>query len=66
MSVTCWSNGMAANITPDSPPMMKKTMKPMIHSSGVLNVGVPVTIVVIQAKSWIALGMTMIRLAAAK
>ena len=28
--------------------MMKKTMKPTMNSSGVLNVGVPVTIVVIQ------------------
>ena len=36
--------------------MMKRTMKPTIHSSGVLKRGVPVTIVVIQEKSWIAGG----------
>ena len=45
---------------------MKRTMNPMIQSSGVLKRGVPVTIVVIQANSWMPLGMTMIRLAAAK
>ena len=41
-------------------------MKPTMNSSGVLNSGVPVRIVVIQANSWIADGITMIRLAAAK
>ena len=46
--------------------MMNSTMKPTIHSSGVWKSGVPVTSVVSQANSWIALGMTMIRLAAAK
>ena len=64
--MSCWSNGIAANITPVSPPIRKKTMKPTMNSSGVLNVGVPVTMVMIHAKSWMPLGMTMIRLAAAK
>ena len=50
---------------PDSPPMMKNTMNPTIHKSGVWKRGVPVTSVVSQANSWIALGITMIRLAAA-
>ena len=45
---------------------MKKTMKPTIQSSGVWNCGVPVAIVLIQANSWMAEGITMIRLAAAK
>ena len=33
----CWSNGIAANMIPESPPRMKKTMKPAIKSSGVRN-----------------------------
>jgi hypothetical protein len=46
--------------------MMKNTMKPTIQSSGVWKSGRPVTSVVSHANSWIALGMTMIMLAAAK
>ncbi len=38
----------------------------MIQSSGVLNLGRPVTSVVIYANSWIALGITTIIDAAAK
>ena len=41
-------------------------MKPTIHNSGALKSGVPARIVVIQANSWIALGITMIKLTAAK
>ena len=66
VSVTCWSNGIAATITPDRPPSRKNTMKPTMNSSGVRNIGVPVTMVMIQAKSWMPLGITMIRDAAAK
>jgi hypothetical protein len=51
VSVNCWSNGIAANMIPLSPPMMKKTMKPRIHNSGVLKIGLPVTSVVIHANS---------------
>ena len=64
--MSCWSKGMAANITPDSPPSRKKMMNPQMNSSGVLNSGRPVLSVVIHANSWIPLGTTMIRLAAAK
>jgi hypothetical protein len=66
VSVSCWSKGIAAKVIPERPPMMKNRMKPTMNSSGVRNSGRPVTSVVSQANSWIALGMTMIRLAAAK
>jgi hypothetical protein len=66
VSVTAWSNGMAANMIPESPPVTKSAMKPPMKSSGVANSGVPMATVVVQAKIWIVLGMTTISVAPAK
>src|SRR3954465_5630564 len=51
---------------PERPPRTKKTMKPTIQSSGVLNAGRPLANVVSQAKIWIELGITTIIDAAAQ
>ena len=51
---------------PDRPPMMKKTMKPTMNSSGALKIGRAGDDRRVQANIWIADGITMIRLAAAK
>jgi len=66
VSVTAWSNGMAANMIPDSPPMTKKTMKPPMKRSGARNSGRPRFTVRVQAKTWMVLGITTIIEAAAK
>ncbi len=66
VSVAAWSNGIAANMIPESPPITKKTMKPPMKSSGALNCGVPVITVSSQAKIWIVDGITTIIEAAAK
>jgi hypothetical protein len=57
---------MAANVMPVRPPKTKKTMKPTMKRSGVVNSGRPVAMVMHQAKIWMPLGMTIMRLAAAK
>src|SRR5919204_5036144 len=66
VSVTAWSNGIAANMIPERPPKTKKTMKPPMNSSGALNVGRPDATVKVQANTWIVLGTTTTMLAAAK
>ena len=66
VSVVAWSNGTAANMIPESPPITKKTMKPPMKSSGARNSGLPRPTVTVQAQTWIALGITTIIEAPAK
>jgi hypothetical protein len=51
VSVTCWSNGIAMNMIPVSPPVTNMKMKPAMKSSGVLNRPPPITIVQHQANT---------------
>src|ERR687886_1238233 len=66
VSVVAWSNGIAANMIPESPPSTKNVMKPPMKRSGARNSGVPITTVNVQAKTWIVDGMTTTIDAAAK
>ena len=66
VSVSAWSNGIAANMIPESPPSTKKTMKPPMKSSGARNRGAPVATVSSHAKTWIVDGITTSIDAAAK
>src|SRR3954451_23342294 len=52
--------GTAATITPDSPPMVKMTMKPQANSIGVAKRGRPSQMVAIQQKIWMPDGMAMV------
>ncbi len=51
---------------PDTPPMTNSNMKPAKNRNGVLNCGLPVQIVAIHAKTAIALGIAITKLAALK
>src|SRR5437764_12935955 len=66
VSVAAWSNGIAANMIPDSPPRTKNAMKPPMKRSGALKLGLPSATVSVQAKTWMVEGMTTIIDAAAK
>src|SRR5437868_8214054 len=66
VSVVAWSNGIAANMIPERPPMTKKAMKPPMKSSGARKIGRPIVTVSVQAKIWIVDGTTTVIEAAAK
>src|SRR5512146_1058352 len=66
VSVVAWSNGIAANMIPERPPITKKTMKAPMKSSGARNSGRPIVTVSVQAKTWIVDGITTMKVAAEK
>jgi len=49
VSVAAWSNGIAANMIPDNPPITNSAMKPPMKSNGARNTGVPMFTVNSQA-----------------
>src|SRR5207248_2209837 len=57
VSVVAWSNGIAANMIPDRPPMTKNVMKPPMKRSGARNSGRPIITVAVQPKIWIVDGV---------
>src|SRR5205814_205337 len=66
VSVVAWSNGIAANMIPERPPITNSAMNPPMKSSGARNSGRPRFTVKSHAKIWIEEGMTTIIEAAAK
>src|SRR5665213_743003 len=66
VSVNCQSSATEAVMKPETPPMTNSMMKPAKNRKGVVNCGLPVQIVAIHAKTAMALGMAMTKLAALK
>src|ERR1700678_134979 len=66
VSVSCQSNGTAAVMTPDTPPIVNRKMKLAKKRNAVVSTGRPVQIVAIQANTETALGTAMIIEAALK
>src|SRR5947209_18147885 len=66
VSVSCQSTGTEPVMNPDTPPMVKSTMKLAKNMNAVVNTGLPVQIVAIHANTATALGTTMMIEAALK
>src|SRR5664279_215927 len=66
VSVSCQSSATDAVMKPDTPPITKSRMNPAKNRNGVVNWGLPVQMVAIQAKTATALGTAMTKLAALK